>query len=97
MPIQREMMRKIMVHPLYAILCRSFEKKKKKKKTQFYMYHMKTSLKYTVKWKKEGGRSSFFVLKETRMPLLCTFECLAPSDHALDVCTWCFLQNISAW
>lgn len=29
MPIQREMMRKIMVHPLYAILCRSFEKKKK--------------------------------------------------------------------
>lgn len=64
MPIQREMMRKIMVHPLYAILCRSFEKKK----TQIHMYHMKTSLKYTVKWKKKVAEA-LFCSKETTMPV----------------------------
>lgn len=91
MLIQREM-RKIMVHPLYAIICIIFYRVLKKM-TQIYTYHMKTSLKYTVKWKKKVAETLFYS-KETTMPI-CTFECLAPSNHSLDVYTWCILQNIS--
>lgn len=61
--------------------------------TQIYTYHMKTSLKYTVKWKKKVAET-LFCSKKTTMPI-CTFECLAPSNHSLDVYSWCILQNIS--
>ena len=50
-----------------SLICNSLQEFKKKM-TPIYTYYMKTSLKYTVKWKKKVAET-LFCSKETTMPI----------------------------